>query len=203
MCPMCCVVCCAVLRFAVNSVFSEDDSDPFGEQTDYYYYYSFCTDLSARPLTRPANVCDNSTAMGNTYQISNSTRSGLDTACRVVSRANNVSYDLIDPENPAIGLYVHYSNGTLCGGNNPRDLLITLYCNKVGPVARTSFGKVSEDNPCDYSTIVSSIAGCPIGTDAPHRTAQHRTVQHSTAQNISSDPLSGPLSAACRQSARS
>lgn len=134
---------------------------PFTDQ----YYYNFCQNLAAPPVTSPAGKCKNSTVTGqpgNMYQLRNGTAYVTDD-CHVVSVASNYSWSLVDSLNPARGVVLHHGAGDNCGsGGGEREVFITVLCKRHGQEPR--IGIVSEPftNTCDYELTIESHAGCPV-----------------------------------------
>ncbi len=112
-------------------------------------------------------LCKNTTGTGNFYQVSNRTSTGVDTDCHILSYSSNVTWELIDAANPAMGIVQHYGGGdvrphppTACLAHTDlmfvdfRFVLVGCRCARVR--ARARFGSLFSASARDRYLRLSS-----------------------------------------------
>lgn len=124
------------------------------KEDNYTYTFNFCG-----PIHRPKQF-DPSCNIQDASVLQES----IDGACRVAGRFNKQRFDLIDANDPALGVMVEYGGGDVCHtrAGFARVTKIYAYCDPEG----RSYSKDVVDEPdgpkaCEYEIKFHSSAACP------------------------------------------
>ena len=74
---------------------------------------------------------------------------------------SDVKVDMIDSEQPDLGLTLLFSGGNMCNATNKFELLVQLNCDQYNPKTSYNLDTSSLVNPCSPTVILSSKEACP------------------------------------------
>lgn len=128
------------------------------KEDNYTYYYNFC-----RPINLPQShvpACN----LGNGVAV---LQKSVDGQCKVAGRVKTQKIELIDPNHPADGVKVTYSEGDRCHTKNKeRKTTIFARCSHEGVAWREDLvDEPKGAKSCEYEIKLHSFKACP--TECP------------------------------------
>eukprot|EP01038_Epipyxis_sp_PR26KG_P013006 gene13006-17436_t len=128
-------------------------------EPSYGYVWNFCADVTSTSWPAPCAKMGKSAVVLQWAQYSET-----DIYCYSLAHFENegqLTYDLLDSQNPALGVSISYPGGDKCSATNGNGILrkatVDVYCDNVNEIILSA----QEPSLCSYHLSMKSYYGCP------------------------------------------